>query len=79
MKYEIDVDFEKKYSGYLDKTGNLPPFPKECTIDENDLYVLPSGKYLPCGAYECEDGSTMIYEPFVLRPEYQLIMKTSGK
>ncbi len=67
MKYEIDYEFEEQRDKYEIETDGLMPFPDGCTKDENGLYILPSGKYLPHGAYECEDGSTMIYEPIELR------------
>lgn len=31
--------------------------------EEGDLYVLPDGRYLPCGVYQTEDGGSLIYEP----------------
>lgn len=31
--------------------------------EEGDLYVLPDGRYLPCGVYRTEDGGSLIYEP----------------
>lgn len=31
--------------------------------EEDDLYVLPDGCYLPCGVYRTEDGGSLIYEP----------------
>lgn len=30
---------------------------------EGNLYVLPDGRYLPCGVYRTEDGDSLIYEP----------------
>ena len=30
---------------------------------EGNLYVLPDGRYLPCGAYRTADGGSIIYEP----------------
>ena len=34
--------------------------------EEGNLYVLPDGRYLPCGVYRTEDGGSLIYEPFEL-------------
>lgn len=31
--------------------------------EEGNLYVLPDGRYLPCGVYRTEDGGSLIYEP----------------
>lgn len=31
--------------------------------EEENLYVLPDGRHLPCGVYQTEDGSSLIYEP----------------
>ena len=31
--------------------------------EEDNLYVLPDGRYLPCGVYRTEDGGSLIYEP----------------
>lgn len=31
--------------------------------EEGDLYVLPDGRYLPCGVYKTADGGSLIYEP----------------
>ena len=36
----------------------LPAGPKE----EGNLYVLPDGRYLPCGVYRTADGGSLIYE-----------------
>lgn len=30
---------------------------------EANLYVLPDGRYLPCGLYRTADGGSLIYEP----------------
>ena len=43
--------------------GNAPPIlPTELREEEN-LYVLPDGRYLPCGVYRTGDGGSIIYEP----------------
>ncbi len=34
--------------------------------EEGNLYVLPDGRYLPCGLYRTADGDSLIYEPFEL-------------
>lgn len=34
--------------------------------EEGNLYVLPDGRYLPCGLYRTADGDSFIYEPFEL-------------
>ncbi len=31
--------------------------------EEANLYVLPDGRYLPCGVYQTEDGGSLIYGP----------------
>lgn len=31
--------------------------------EEGNLYVLPDGRYLPCGVYRTADGGSLIYEP----------------
>lgn len=31
--------------------------------EEGNLYVLPDGRYLPCGVYQTEDDGSLIYEP----------------
>ena len=31
--------------------------------EEGNLYVLPDGRYLPCGLYRTADGDSLIYEP----------------
>lgn len=28
-----------------------------------NLYVLPDGRYLPCGLYRTADGGSLIFEP----------------
>lgn len=40
----------------------MPFFPNGMTRDGN-LYVLPDGRYLPCGVYATPDGGSLIYEP----------------
>lgn len=57
MEYDVDND----YSFKKDVWG-LPYLP-EGLKRVNGLYVLPNGKYLPCGAYLLQDGTTLIYEP----------------
>lgn len=31
--------------------------------EEGNLYVLPDGRYLPCGVYRTAEGGSFIYEP----------------
>lgn len=31
--------------------------------EEGDLYILPDGRYLPCGVYKTADGDLLLYEP----------------
>ena len=31
--------------------------------EEGNLYVLPDGRYLPCGLYRTAEGGSLIYEP----------------
>ncbi len=57
MEYEVDNNYQFE----TDDNGT-PYLPQDMTRDGN-LYVLPNGKYLPCGFYICEDGSGLIYEP----------------
>lgn len=54
------------------KIANIDEFQMdECEIpllpaglkEEGNLYVLPDGRYLPCGVYRTEDGGSLIYEP----------------
>ncbi len=40
----------------------MPFFPNDMTKD-GSLYVLPDGRYLPCGVYATQDGGSLIYEP----------------
>lgn len=63
MKYDVDHEFESTEGGY-----SLPVLPDGLTRDREGLYLLPSGKYLPPGAYRCADGSELIYEPPQLSP-----------
>ncbi len=62
MKYDIDDDFEFKENDNGDYL-----FPKGVSWDGN-LCILPNGKYLPCGHYIMDDGSSLIYEPKELSP-----------
>lgn len=41
--------------------------------EEGNLYVLPDGRYLPCGVYRTEDGGSLIYEPFELSTFGQML------
>ena len=34
--------------------------------EEGNLYILPDGRYLPCGVYKTADGDLLLYEPSVL-------------
>lgn len=61
MEREIDYEYEFQ----IDDCGT-PIFPNGVTEDEDELYVLPNGKYLPPGCYSFEDGSLLIYEPHAL-------------
>lgn len=40
---------------------------------EGNLYVLPDGRYLPCGLYRTADGDSLIYEPFKLSTFGQML------
>ena len=31
--------------------------------EEGGLYILPDGRYLPCGVYKTADGDLLLYEP----------------
>lgn len=42
---------------------NEVPMPPARLREEGNLYVLPDGRYLPCGVYRTEDGGSLIYEP----------------
>ena len=57
MEYEVD----ENYSFKTDENGF--PYLPEGLKKDGRLYVLPNGKYLPCGCYKLEDGSSLIYEP----------------
>lgn len=41
--------------------------------EEGNLYVLPDGRYLPCGFYRTADGDSLIYEPFELSTFGQML------
>lgn len=41
--------------------------------EEEYLYVLPDGRYLPCGVYRTADGGSLIYEPFELSTFGQML------
>ncbi|MGO5393895.1 MULTISPECIES: hypothetical protein [unclassified Collinsella] len=42
--------------------NETPLLPTELREEEN-LYVLPDGSYLPCGVYKTADGDLLLYEP----------------
>lgn len=42
--------------------NRIPLFPAGLK-EEANLYVLPDGRYLPCGVYRTEDDGSLIYEP----------------
>lgn len=52
--------------------NETPILPTGLRKDEN-LYVLPDGRYLPCGVYRTEDGGSLIYEPFELSTFGQML------
>jgi hypothetical protein len=61
MNYEIDNNFTYEYH------GSLPIIPSGATEDENELIVLPNGKYMPPGIYfDKKSGLEIIYEPYEL-------------
>ena len=41
--------------------------------EEASLYILPDGRYLPCGVYRTADGDSLIYEPFELSTFGQML------
>ena len=41
--------------------------------EEGNLYVLPDGRYLPCGLYRTADDDSLIYEPFELSTFGQML------
>ena len=43
--------------------GNEIPMLPAGLREEGNLYVLPDGRYLPCGVYRTADGGSLIYEP----------------
>ena len=45
----------------VDENG-IPLFPAGLK-EEASLYVLPDGRYLPCGVYKTADGDLLLYEP----------------
>lgn len=45
----------------VDENG-IPLFPVGLK-EEASLYILPDGRYLPCGVYRTADGGSLIYEP----------------
>lgn len=44
-------------------TKTKPRYPPTRLREEENLYILPDGRYLPCGVYRTEDGGSLIYEP----------------
>lgn len=68
MKYEVDFEYEFR----TNKAG-LPFFPAGLSMDANNLYIFPNGKYLSPDACAFEDGSLPIYEPYELCPFKDLI------
>lgn len=42
--------------------NEVPMLPAELR-EEGNLYVLPDGRYLPCGLYRTAGGDSLIYEP----------------
>lgn len=62
MAYDVDYDYE-----FQEDENGVPYLPKGMKMVGN-LYVLPSGKYLPRGCYRTEDGGHLIYEPAQLSP-----------
>lgn len=57
MNYEVDENY------LFDTDENGFPFLPNNLKKEKNLYILPNGKYLPCGCYMLTDGSSLIYEP----------------
>lgn len=55
----------------MDENG-IPLFPAGLK-EEANLYVLPDGRYLPCGLYRIADGDSLIYEPFELSTFGQML------
>lgn len=41
--------------------NEVPMLPAELR-EEGNLYVLPDGRYLPCGLYRTAGGDSLIYE-----------------
>lgn len=52
---------------------NETPIPPTRLREEGNLYVLPDGRYLPCGLYRTADGDSLIYEPFELSTFGQML------
>lgn len=52
---------------------NEVPMLPEGLREEENLYVLPDGRYLPCGLYRTADGGSLIYEPFELSTFGQML------
>ena len=44
----------------VDENG-IPLFPVGLK-EEASLYILPDGRYLPCGVYRTADGGSIIYD-----------------
>ena len=63
MEREVDYECEFQLDEY--ETSILP---SGLTMDDDDLYVLPNGKYLPPGCYALENGELLLYEPHKLSP-----------
>lgn len=62
MGYDVDYDYQ---FAMTDSGFNILP---DGLTEDGNLYVLPSGRYLPPGVYRMDDGSTLIYEPRQLDP-----------
>lgn len=55
----------------VDENG-IPLFPVGLK-EEASLYILPDGRYPPCGVYRTADGDSLIYEPFELSTFGQML------
>ena len=69
MNIDIDYDFpyQKNKDGYK-------IIPEGTTYDENELMVLPNGKYANHGLYyDTKSGLNIIYDPFEPRPIAQIL------
>lgn len=73
MAYDVDHEYEFR----TDESG-VPFLPDDLKSDDN-LFILPNGKYLPPGLYHLPDGSELLYEPQQLSPYADMPSQDRGE